>query len=124
MSDITVMIVEDDPNSRDILENLLQFHDVEAISVETAEAGLALLKEKTPDLILIDLDLPVMNGVDMLREIRANPLLGSVAVVAITAHDLPLVASSSLEAGFDAYFSKPIRPKTFVESLLQILVRS
>ena len=115
------MIVEDEENSLNLFESLLKHHGIDTLSAETAERGLVLLQDKTPDLILIDLDLPVMNGFDLLTAIRQMPHLVNTRVVAVTAYDSPSVAAEALASGFDLYMSKPIRPESFTRELVMLV---
>ncbi|MCI0712933.1 MAG: response regulator [Chloroflexi bacterium] len=121
MSQLLFMIVEDEENSLNLFESLLRHKGIETIGVKSAEKGLELLEVQHPNLILIDLDLPVMNGFDMLAAIRKNPMLSNTRVVAVTAYDSPSVAAEALSLGFDMYFAKPIRSETFAKDLIELV---
>src|SRR5690606_34273683 len=94
------------------------------IRVQIARNGLQclqLLDTVQPTCIVTDLSMPEMDGWEMLAELRANPQTKHIPVIAVTAYYSADLAHDALKAGFDAYFPKPISPRTFVENLENIL---
>jgi CheY-like chemotaxis protein len=115
-----VLIVDDDLDSRAILETIIALLNVRSDSAETATDALTLLASPTATyrLILSDLALPGhIDGLELIRLIRANPRYETIPCFAITAFDLPHLRTQALQAGFNAYYVKPIDPHAFLEIL-------
>jgi two-component system cell cycle response regulator DivK len=117
----TVLVVEDIPANRALATKLLRGAGHEVLSADTAEAGLRLAGERTPDLILMDLGLPDMDGWQALERLRAEPGTADIRVIAFTAHAMAGDRDRVLEAGFDGYISKPIEFATFADSVDELL---
>ena len=118
----TILVVEDTPANRALATKLLRAAGHEVLSADTAASGIALARERLPDLVLMDLGLPDVDGWHALREIRADG--GAVArlrVVAFTAHAMLGDRDRALEAGFDDYLSKPIVFDTFADTVQDLL---
>lgn len=115
-----VLVVEDEPDSMEMLQGILEYHGIRSVGASTAEEALNILEDFQPNLIVMDLALPGMDGWTLLQQLRAAGQSG-VRYVAVTAYHSANVAAEAIEAGFDAYFSKPIDPPTFVDELLSIL---
>jgi CheY-like chemotaxis protein len=116
-----VLLVEDTPAHRALASKLLHAAGHDVTAAETAEAGVALAREMLPDLVLMDLGLPDMDGFQALREIRDHPGTADLRVVAFTAHAMVGDRSKVLAAGFDGYLSKPIDFETFARSVGEFL---
>jgi two-component system, cell cycle response regulator DivK len=110
-----ILIVEDNEKNRKLVRDVLQWKGYRTIEAETAEIGLALAREASPVLILMDIQLPGMNGIDALAELRADAATRSIPVVAVTASAMMQDRQRILAAGFDAYQSKPIDVRGFLE---------
>jgi two-component system cell cycle response regulator DivK len=117
----TILIVEDNDKNmklaRDIL-NAKGYHTIEAV---TGEEGVKLAKEKVPDLVLMDIQLPGINGIEAFRQIRADAKTARIPVVALTASVTPTDRSEINAAGFDAFIGKPISLKEFVETVKRLI---
>ncbi len=107
MSRRTVAVVEDNPDNRLLVQALLEDH-YDLVEYETGGAALAGLRASLPDLVLLDISLPEMDGADVMREIRADPALRRLPVIALTAHAMTGDREKFLAAGFDEYVTKPI----------------
>lgn len=116
-----VLVVEDETDSREMLHDILVFRGIDAVAVSTAEDALQVLEDITPDLILVDLALPGMDGWGLLDRLREEETLNDMRRVALTAFHSTAVAQHAIAAGFHAYFSKPIDANTFVDDLIAIL---
>lgn len=116
-----ILLVEDDEDARSVLSSILQNHEVSVTMATTAEEALSQLKTSKPTLVIIDLGLPKMNGWELISAMRSQPALADIPAVAITAYHSNRVAQKAIEAGFVAYFPKPISLKMFVEDLTNIL---
>ena len=116
-----ILIVEDNEKNRKLVRDVLQFKGYRTLEAETAEIGLALARESRPALILMDIQLPGMNGIDALGHLRADPATRDIPVMAVTASAMTQDRQKILGAGFDAYQSKPIDVKGFVVAVAQLL---
>lgn len=113
----TILVVEDTPANRALATKLLEAAGHTVLTAETAETGIALARERLPDLVLMDLGLPDMNGWQALAALRADPRSAGLRVIAFTAHAMVGDRERALAAGFDGYLSKPIEFATFVDSV-------
>ena len=104
----TVLYVEDDPQSRLLIRRVLQAEGYAVIEAKDAADGLASATEQRPDLILIDINLPEVDGLTLARQIKSVPDLASTPVVALTANVMRGDRERSLGAGCDGYIQKPI----------------
>jgi len=121
LSDWKVLVVEDEDDSMAMVRELLEYHGIHSAGAPTAEDALQLVKKMTPTLIVIDLALPGMDGWSLLAAIRRDQALIEVPCVAITAYHSAEVAVEAVEAGFDAYFAKPLDATSFVRELVGIV---
>ena len=117
----TILLVEDTPANLALACKLLSAAQHHVLTATTAEAGLELARERLPDLVLLDLALPGMDGWQALSAIRADPETADLRVVAFTAYAMLGDHGRALEAGFDGYLSKPIDFATFSDSVGALL---
>jgi CheY-like chemotaxis protein len=117
----TVVVVEDNVRSRRLVRDLLELHGFGIIEAESAEEALAAIQDSRPDLVLLDIQLPGMDGVAALRVLRGDPRTEDVPAIAVTAYAMRGDEERLLEAGFDAYIAKPIDTREFVPRLLAVL---
>lgn len=103
----TIAVVEDNPDNRLLVQAILDDR-YEIIEYESGIAALKGLKEIVPDLVLLDISLPEMDGTDVLRKMKEDPRLASVPVIALTAHAMAGDRERFLGEGFDEYLTKPI----------------
>jgi len=103
-----VALVEDNPDNRLLVTALLAEVDHETVEFDSGEAALAGLAEASVDIILLDISLPQMSGLEVLTRLRSDPELSSIPVVALTAHAMADDRAHYLASGFDAYVAKPI----------------
>ncbi|MBX3061863.1 MAG: response regulator [Anaerolineae bacterium] len=122
MSKWVVLIVDDDPASLDIASIMLRHYGALVHTAVNGAAGLAKAQELLPRFILSDLSMPVMDGWEMIRRLKADPLTTSIPIIALTAHALMGDREKALLAGCHNYLSKPLTPSTFVRELLNVLV--
>jgi two-component system, cell cycle response regulator DivK len=106
-----ILVVEDEEDSRKILRDLLSTAAYEMTEAENGEQALTAVAKRRPDLILMDIQLPVMDGYEATRQIRTNPDLKSVPIIAVTSYALAGDESKALAAGCDGYVSKPYSPR-------------
>jgi CheY-like chemotaxis protein len=118
-----VLVVEDDPSIRLLASRILQFNGIShGVAVDGADA-LAQVAARRPDLILMDLSMPGMDGREAIRRLRENPANAGVAIVALTAHAMAGDEQRALSDGFDAVLTKPYHPKELVQTIKQTLAR-
>jgi two-component system, cell cycle response regulator DivK len=118
-----ILIVEDNDKNRKLVRDLLQVKGYRTVESETAEEGLRLAREHRPALILMDIQLPGMDGIEALRALRADPATRQIPVVAVTASAMTHSRQTIVAAGFDGYQSKPIDVKGFLAAVAQMLGR-
>jgi two-component system cell cycle response regulator DivK len=113
----TILIVEDNEKNMKLARDVLQSKGYSTLEAVTGEDGVRLARERKPDLILMDIQLPGLNGIDALGQLRADPATSRIPVVAFTASVTPTDRSQINEAGFDGFLSKPINLKEFLETV-------
>lgn len=117
-----ILIIEDNPANVELMTFLLTAYGHAALSAPDGARGIALARAEPPDLIACDVNLPGMNGFAVLAALRAEPALGKVPVLAVTALAMAGDREKVLAAGFDGYISKPIEPDSFVAELEAFLL--
>jgi two-component system, cell cycle response regulator DivK len=123
MSQSRILVVEDNERNLKLVRDVLQFAGFEVISARSGEQGVALAREQAPDLVLMDLQLPAMDGTAALRILRDDPLTRKIPVVALTAFAMKDDRKRALDAGFDSYLEKPISVRIFPELVRGFLDR-
>jgi two-component system cell cycle response regulator DivK len=108
-----VLIVEDNPRNLKLARDVLNHAGYDTLEAESAEDGLALARERRPRLVLMDVQLPGMDGVEALAHLRADPATRDIPVVALTAFAMKADRERFLAAGFDNYFEKPLDIREF-----------
>jgi two-component system cell cycle response regulator DivK len=112
-----ILIVEDNDKSARLLRDVLEFHGYETLLAENGRDALELAGTKPPRLILMDIQLPDIDGEAVLRELRRDPATAGIPVVALTAFAMPADRKRFLATGFDGYLSKPIDIKELPEQV-------
>lgn len=112
-----ILIVEDNDKNLKLTRDLLRFHGFETIEATSAEAGITLARERRPHLVLMDIQLPGMDGVSALRELRQDPMTAAIPVVALTASVMKEDRERFDKAGFDGFITKPISVKAFPDQV-------
>lgn len=120
MAEWHVLLVEDTADSAEVVELILTHHNIPHTTARSAEEALELLATLQPTMILVDLALPGMSGWELLKVLRERPATRDVPMVAITAYHSLRVAEEAIQAGFDAYFPKPLDTTSFVRELRRI----
>lgn len=120
----TILIVEDNENNLMLVRDVLQFKGYRTLEAMTGADGLRIAREAHPDLILLDIQLPDLDGISVLKQIRADATLLRIPVIAISASVMPDDQRKIRDSGFDAYLPKPINVKSFVELVERTLARS
>jgi two-component system, cell cycle response regulator DivK len=121
-NDSLVLIVEDNDKNLKLARDVLRFHGFRTIEAVTGEQGVAMAREQHPDLILMDIALPGMDGVDATRQIKTDPQMSSIPVVALTASVMQADRARFERAGFAGLIAKPIDVLTFPDQVLAYCV--
>ena len=108
MSTATILVVEDNVKNLKLIRDVLDFAGYDVVAASSAEQGVAIAMAQPPDLVLMDLQLPGMDGTEALRRLRGSPRTSAVPVVAVTAFAMKDDRERALSAGFDGYLEKPI----------------
>ncbi len=116
-----ILIVEDNEKNRKLARDVLQFKGYRTVEAGTAEEGIQLAQESRPALILMDIHLPGMNGIEALGRLRSDPRTEAIPVMAVTASAMTHDRQRILVAGFDGYQTKPINVKEFLAAVRQVL---
>ena len=116
-----IMVVEDNEDNRDLIVKVLSHRGYEVIGVSDGSEALARLSEVVPDLILMDINLPGMDGYEVTRRIRHDETFAEIPIVALTAHAMRGDKEKSLAAGCNAYVPKPINVHTFPDVIAGLL---
>jgi two-component system, cell cycle response regulator len=117
-----ILVIEDNPTNMELMTYLLKAFGHVPLTASDGEAGLEVIQRDSPDLIICDVHLPTMDGYEVARQLKSNPALRHIPLVAVTALAMMGDRDKVLQAGFDGYLSKPIAPETFVtqvEAFLQ-----
>ena len=124
MSNELILVVEDDPASRKLMRDVLEFKGYRSQEAETAEDGLRLVGEERPALILMDVQLPGMSGIDALKILRGAAETSDIPVIAVTASVMHRQQSDLIAAGFDDLERKPISVASLFGKMRKLLDRS
>jgi two-component system, cell cycle response regulator DivK len=116
-----ILVVEDEEDNRQILRDLLKTADYEIIEAENGEQALAAVAEQRPDLILMDLQLPILDGYEATRRIKANPALKDVPIIAVTSYALSGDEAKARAAGCDDFVPKPFSPRQLLAKIREYL---
>jgi two-component system cell cycle response regulator len=118
-----VLVVEDELDSMELVHGILEYHGLQPLGAATGSEALVVLGTTIPDLIIIDLSLPDIDGWTLLKKIISEEKWRNIPRVAVTAYHNPMLAQQAIEAGFQAYFPKPIDTTSFVRELQAIIDR-
>jgi two-component system cell cycle response regulator DivK len=118
-----ILVVEDNEKNRKLVRDLLTVKGYAVVETETGEEALTLAQARHPALVLMDIQLPGMDGIETLRRLRADPATATIPVVAVTASAMMHDRQKILAAGFDGYQAKPISLRPFLELVREVLDR-
>lgn len=117
MAEELILIVEDNPLNMKLLRDVLDAKGYEVVETTTGEEGIELARARPPALVLMDIQLPGMDGTTARRELRKYPETADIPVIAVTASAMPLERTAILAAGFDGYQAKPISVKDLLHEI-------
>lgn len=116
-----ILIIDDNPVNRELASDLLKLHGFQMLQAKDAETGIELAKAKMPDLILMDIQLPGMDGLEATRRLKEDATTMNVPIVAITAYAMKGDEEKALKAGCIGYIPKPIDTRKFSETIKNFL---
>lgn len=116
-----VLIVDDNQASRDLIRAILKSVRCDIIEASHGRQGLDLVRQERPDLVLLDIDMPEMDGLTVVRQIRQDTAFANLPVVAVTAFAMEGDREKALEAGFTAYVTKPVRAAVLRQKVQELL---
>lgn len=112
-----IMVIEDDDDNMELIKFLLNKADYEVLSASDGREGLKMVTENKPDLVLLDLAIPGIDGWNLAKHIRSNPDTVSIPLVAVSAHSLPRDRQEAIDAGCDGFLTKPLDVANLVTNM-------
>jgi two-component system, cell cycle response regulator DivK len=119
-----ILVIEDTEDNRQILRDLLSSAGYEIIEAMDGESGVSMAAKEVPDLILMDIQLPVIDGYEATRRLKADPATRHIPVVAVTSYALVGDEAKARDAGCDGYVAKPFSPRHLLETVREFLGRA
>ena len=119
----TILIVEDNEKNMKLVRDILQFKGHRTLEAVNGLDGVRLAREEKPDLVLMDIQLPDIDGITALARIRENAALDAVPVLAVSASVMPDEQQKIVTSGFDAFITKPINLKQFLDTVKRFLAQ-
>ena len=117
----TVLIAEDNPTNRELLRELLEIRGYTVAEACNGQEALASVEQAPPDILLLDIGMPLLDGFAVVRKLRENPRFVSLPVVAVTAYAMQGDREKIMKSGFDGYLSKPVNSSSLVQELDRLL---
>lgn len=121
MADHKILIIEDNPINRKIMRDLLRFHHYETLEAVNGLEGVQMAQDMLPDLILMDIQLPELDGYSATKQIKSNEKTQQIPIVAVTSFAMKGEADKAKEAGCDAYITKPIDIHQVIKTVREFL---
>lgn len=112
-----ILVIEDNEQNRYLATFLLDRHGYEVLTASSGEMGIEMAREALPCLILLDIQLPAMDGYSVARELRKDPRLANIPIVAVTSYAMSGDREKAMAAGCSGYIEKPINPETFISEI-------
>lgn len=121
MADELILVVEDDELSRKVLRDVLRAQGYRIAATASAEEGIEIARAQQPRLVLMDIQLPGMDGITAMKQLKSDPATRHIPVIAVTASALPRERARIVAEGFDGYQHKPLSVKAFLAELRRVL---
>ena len=118
---INVLVAEDNPVNRELLRELLEARGYNVIEAPDGQEALRMIEQNHPEILLLDIGMPILDGFAVMRKIRKDPSLAALMVLAVTAYAMQGDRENILNAGFDGYLSKPINARDLADELERLL---
>ncbi len=119
-----ILVIDDTPDNLVVMQVVLKYHGAQVYTAESAEAGFEILKSVHPTVILMDIRMPKVNGIEMFKILKENPATSAIPVIAITAYAMDNDRDKFIEMGFDGYMPKPFDMFSFVSEVQQIVLKT
>jgi two-component system cell cycle response regulator DivK len=116
-----ILVIEDQEDNRNILRDLLTSAGYAVIEAKNGEAGVQIAESERPDLILMDIQLPILDGYEATRRIKGNPALAAIPIIAVTSYALSGDDAKAKAAGCDGYVTKPFSPRQLLGEVREFL---
>ena len=116
-----VLIAEDNAVNRELLRELLEIGGYEVLEACDGQQALYMIEQTQPDILLLDIGMPVLDGFGVIRKIRENPCLATLPVLAVTAYAMQGDREKIMKSGFNGYLSKPVDARSLAEELKRLL---
>lgn len=116
-----ILVIEDQPDNRTILRDLLSAAGFDVLEAEDGEAGVAMAVSEHPDLILMDIQMPLVDGYEATRRIKAAPGMAATPIIAVTSYALAGDEAKAMAAGCDGYVAKPFSPRALLAEVRRFL---
>ena len=116
-----ILVIEDNEQNMYLVNFILEKHGYQVIQARDGEGGISQARQQKPDLILLDIQLPIMDGYTVAHELRKNEMLAKIPIVAVTSYAMSGDRERALTAGCTGYIEKPIDPDTFITQVEQYL---
>ncbi len=116
-----ILVIEDNDKNRRLIRDVLRYHSYEIIEAENGEEGLKMAKELLPDLILLDIQMPVMNGFDAIKALKGSPETKHIKAIALTSFAMVGDRERMLKLGFDDYIQKPIDTRQLLKDIIKYI---
>jgi two-component system, cell cycle response regulator DivK len=116
-----ILVIEDNDQNLYLVQFILEKHGYEVFAARDGQEGITMAESINPDLILLDIQLPVMDGYAVARQIRINVELAQIPIIAVTSYAMAGDREKTIEAGCNGYIEKPINPDTFMQQIEQHL---
>lgn len=120
----TALVIEDNPNNMVLICDILEFNGYSVIQAETGTSGFEIAKSHLPDFIILDIQLPDINGFNVLEKIRENAITENIPVIAMTSYAMAGDKAKFIAAGCDGYVEKPIEPGLVIKQIQKALKKS
>jgi two-component system cell cycle response regulator DivK len=117
----TILLVEDHEDNRIVYSTILEHFGYRVLLAADGAEGVRMARESSPDLVLMDVSIPVMDGWQATATLKADPLTARIPVIALTAHALPADRERAEEVGCDGYLAKPVEPRRVLEEVRRFL---
>lgn len=118
-----VLIVDDEPRNVKLVRDLLEYHQCETVVASSGLEGIEVARERHPDLILMDVQLPGLDGISVLRKLKGDPETSSIPVIVLTSYAMKYDREDAEEAGCDEYMTKPLDTRAFMVRVREMLLR-
>jgi CheY-like chemotaxis protein len=116
-----VLIVEDEPSAADVFEEMMRFSGYQVVKIHNSSVAMSVIRTELPDAILLDVMMPDISGIEVLRYIRREPSLKHIPVVIVSARALPSDIRAGMEAGATAYLTKPVGFQDLRETVAEVI---